>query len=348
MNPRGPLRPLSVAPMMDHNDRHLRWVLRQLTRHTLLYTEMVVGLAIRHGDRGRLLGFDPEEGPVALQLGGDDTALLSDCAAIAYDLGYDEINLNVGCPSDRVQSGCFGAVLMRSPERVAEIVAAMRARVPIPITVKHRIGVDELDRYEDLHRFVTTVAAAGADRFTVHARIAWLHGLSPKDNREIPPLRYPDVHRLKAELPHLRIEINGGIRTLDEAEVHLRATDGVMIGRAAIETPMILAEADRRLYGATTEPLSREELVERVAEHVDVAAATIPGFRPRYLLRHHVNLFAGMPGARAWRRTLVSRADEGVVGLRAAFDEVRAQSLDVPLNLSSSSRNRKLNVVSEP
>lgn len=337
MNPRGVLRPLSVAPMMDHTDRHLRWVLRQLTRQTLLYTEMIVGLAIRHGDRQRLLGFDPEEGPVALQLGGDDPALLADCAAVAWDFGYDELNLNVGCPSDRVQSGCFGAVLMRSPERVADVVAAMRARVPLPVTVKHRIGVDELDRYEDLHRFVTTVAAAGADRFVVHARAAWLQGLSPKDNREIPPLRYPDVHRLKAELPHLRIEINGGIRTLDDTEAQLARVDGVMIGRAAIENPMMLALADQRIYGSTAPPIGPDELVERVAGYLG-AAATLPGFKPRYVLRHLVNLFAGLPGARAWRRTLVGRADEGVDGLRAAFAEVRAaEARGAPLSEPSRS-----------
>lgn len=322
MNPRGELRPLSVAPMMDHTDRHLRWVLRQLSRHTLLYTEMIVGQAIRHGDRARLLGFDPEERPVALQLGGDDPVLLAECAAIAWDMGYDELNLNVGCPSDRVQSGCFGAVLMRSPERVAAAVDAMRGQVPIPVTVKHRIGVDELDRYEDLHHFVTTVAAAGADRFVVHARMAWLQGLSPKENREVPPLRYADVHRLKAELPHLRIEINGGFKTLDDAVAQLGAVDGVMIGRAAIDNPMLLADADQRLFGSTEAPIGGAELVDRVAEHL-AQAATIPGFKPRYLLRHLVNLFAGLPGARAWRRTLVERADEGVDGLRAAYAAIR-------------------------
>jgi tRNA dihydrouridine synthase A len=233
MHPRGPLRALSVAPMLDHTDRHFRFIARQLSRHALLYTEMIVGQAIRHGDRQRLLGFDEAEHPVALQLGGDDPALLAECAVVAQDMGYDELNLNVGCPSDRVQSGCFGAVLMRTPERVAEIVAAMRARVALPVTVKHRIGVDGLEGYEHLLHFVDTVAAAGADRFVVHARIAVLHGLSPRQNREIPPLRYEDVFRLKADRPALRIEINGGIRTLQSARELLDKVDGVMMGPGA-------------------------------------------------------------------------------------------------------------------
>jgi len=317
MQTRGERRPLSVAPMMDHTDRHLRWVLRQLTRRTLLYTEMVTGQAIRHGDRQRLLGFDPEERPLALQLGGDDPALLADCAAIAEDMGYDEINLNVGCPSDRVQSGCFGAVLMRTPERVARAIEAIRARVAVPVTVKHRIGVDGLERYEDMLRFVDAVAAGGADRFIVHARIAVLAGLSPRDNREIPPLRYADVHRLKAERPGLWIEINGGIRTLDEALAQLGHVDGVMIGRAAIETPMILAGSDARVFGTDARAPDRDEVLDAVEGYLGRMSGE-PGFHPRRVLRHLVSLYAGAPGARAWRRTLVERADDGVAGLRAA------------------------------
>jgi tRNA-dihydrouridine synthase A len=332
MDPRGERRPLSVAPMMDHTDRHLRWVLRQLTRRTLLYTEMVVGQAVRHGDRERLLGFDPEEKPLALQLGGDEPVLLAECAAIAEDLGYDEVNLNVGCPSDRVQSGCFGAVLMRRPERVAAAVEAMRRRVAIPVTVKHRIGVDELDRYEDLHRFVTAVPAA--DRFVVHARIALLDGLSPRENREIPPLRHADVHRLKAELPHLRIEINGGIRTLDEAEAHLQRVDGVMIGRAAVETPLMFADADQRLFGSTATPVGVEELVDRVAGYLG-RCARLRGFRPRHVLRHLLNLYAGVPGARAWRRILAERSDEGTDALRAALAAISGAEARTARTISS-------------
>ena len=217
--------------MMDRTDRHFRRLLRLISRHTLLYTEMVTSRAILHGDRERLLGFDPSERPLALQLGGDDPDQLSECARIANDLGYDEVNLNVGCPSDRVQSGNFGVCLMRTPERVAECVAAMRAAVELPVTVKHRIGVDELDRYEDMLGFVDVVAAAGCDRFTVHARKAWLHGLSPKQNRDVPPLRHADVHRLARERPELIIEINGGLRSLDQVDAELEHVDAVMLGR---------------------------------------------------------------------------------------------------------------------
>lgn len=317
MTPRGEPRPLSVAPMMDHTDRHLRWVLRQLTRRTLLYTEMITGQAIHHGDRGRLLGFDPAERPVALQLGGDDPALLAECARIAEGMGYDEVNLNVGCPSDRVQSGCFGAVLMRTPHKVAEIVAAMRAAVSIPVTVKHRIGVDGQEAYEDLLRFVDAVAAAGADRLVVHARIAILAGLSPKENREVPPLRYGDVHRLKAERPHLRIEINGGIRTLADTRAQLALVDGVMLGRAVIDDPYLLADADRIVFGADDPPLGRAELVERVREYVSRPDHAV-GFRPRAVHRHLSSLWLGVPGARVWRRTLAEHADDPD-GLRIAL-----------------------------
>lgn len=326
---RGELHPLSVAPMMDHTDRHLRWVLRMLTRRTLLYTEMVVGQSIRYGDRERLLGFDPIEHPVALQLGGDDPVLLAECAAIAFDLGYDELNLNVGCPSDRVRDGCFGAVLMRSPDRVADVVAAMRARVPLPVTVKHRIGVDDAGDYEDLVRFVDRVAEAGADRFVVHARIAVLGGLSPKENREIPPLRHADVHRLKRDRPGLRIEINGGLRTLDEVEAHLPHVDGVMIGRAVIDRPMVLADADQRLYGDPGPPSSREALLDAVEDYVG-RWADAPRFRSRYVLRHLLALFNGERGAGAWRRALSERLDDGVDGLRVARAAVQSAAVPPP------------------
>ncbi|MCB9677216.1 MAG: tRNA dihydrouridine(20/20a) synthase DusA [Alphaproteobacteria bacterium] len=297
--------PLSVAPMMDRTDRHFRWFMRQITRRTLLYTEMVTTGAVLHGDREVLLGYDPAEHPIALQLGGDDPEALATCARIAEDLGYDEVNLNVGCPSDRVQKGCFGAVLMKSPERVAACVEAMKAAVSVPVTVKHRIGVDDLDRYEDMLRFVTVVSASGADRFSVHARKAWLQGLSPKENRNIPPLRYDEVHRLKAELPHLEIEINGGILDLDQAEAHLAHVDAVMIGRAAVDDPWIFADADRRLYGE-----------DRVPDREDVARAMVPyiarvvaaGGKVHHVTRHMLHLFRGMPGARGWRRALTEGA----------------------------------------
>ncbi|MEQ1568412.1 MAG: tRNA dihydrouridine(20/20a) synthase DusA [Myxococcota bacterium] len=307
MPARGQRRPLSVAPMMDHTDRHLRWVLRQLSRHTLLYTEMVVGQAIRYGDREKLLGFDPVERPVALQLGGDDPALLAQCARIAEDMGYDEVNLNVGCPSDRVQSGSFGAVLMKTPHKVAEGVHAMRAQVSIPVTVKHRIGVDDLDSYEQLERFVDVVAEAGCDRFVVHARIAILAGLSPKQNREVPPLRYDDVVRLKRARPALWIELNGGVTTLEAAVGHLDAVDGVMIGRAVIEQPMMLARADAVVFGVEQPSVDAEGLVEAVESYVRRPHPT--GFRPWHVHRHLMGLFTGVPGARAWRRTLAQHAD---------------------------------------
>lgn len=311
------MHPLSVAPMMDRSDRHFRWLMRQITRRALLYTEMVTTGAVLHGDREKLLGFHPDEHPVALQLGGDDPEALAACARIGVDLGYDEIDLNVGCPSDRVQSGCFGAVLMRRPERVAECVAAMKAAVAVPVTVKHRIGVDELDRYEDMARFVETVAEAGADRFTVHARKAWLQGLSPKENREIPPLRYAEVHRLKAEHPELEIEINGGIVTLDQALEHLTHVDAVMIGRAAVDDPWIFADADRRVYGDTGAAPTREGVIEAMWGYAEAHVAA--GGRLHHVTRHALQLFRGQPGAGAWRRLLTeqSRSDD-VAGLRAA------------------------------
>src|SRR5262245_41689870 len=251
-----------VAPMMDWTDRHCRFFHRLLTRRALLYTEMMTAEAVLHGNRERLLGFSPEEHPVALQLGGSDPARLAQAAAIGAEYGYDEINLNVGCPSDRVQEGRFGACLMAEPELVADCVAAMRARVPVPVTVKCRIGIDQQDIEADLERFVSAVAAAGCRTFIVHARKAWLQGLSPKENREIPPLDYGRVYRLKAAQPELEIVINGGIASLGEAEAHLAKVEGVALGRAAYQTPYLLAEVDRRLFGATTTPHSRREVVE--------------------------------------------------------------------------------------
>jgi tRNA-dihydrouridine synthase A len=300
--PRGVQRALSVAPMMDHTDRHHRRFMRLITRHTLLYTEMVTTGALLHGDRGKHLDFDPEERPLALQLGGDDPAALAECARMAHDWGYDEVNLNVGCPSDRVQRGAFGACLMRTPQRVADCVAAMRAACPLPVTVKHRIGVDDLDRYEDMLSFVDTVAAAGADRFTIHARKAWLSGLSPKENRTVPPLRHAEVWRLKAQRPHLPIEINGGIRTLDEACAHLAAVDAVMIGRAACEDPYLFAQADARCFGAEEPAPTRAEVAQGLVALVERVQAL--GARPHAVLRHTMGLFGGLPGGRRWRRTL--------------------------------------------
>lgn len=329
---RGGLHPISVAPMMDCTDRHFRWFMRQISRRALLYTEMVTMGAVIHGDREYLLGFSPEERPLALQLGGDDPATLAECARIAEGMGYDEVNLNVGCPSDRVASGNFGACLMARPERVAACVAAMRAAVAVPVTVKHRIGIDDRDAYEDMLGFVTTVAAAGCDRFTVHARMAVLGGLSPKENRTIPPLRYHDVHRLKAELPRLTIEINGGIVGLDAAAEHLQRVDGVMIGRAAYDNPYLFAEVDRRFYADDSPVPGRFEVARRFGAYAARWLADRPADRPgcklSALTRHVLGLFAGMPGAREFRRLLTTQqagAPEEVVE-RAVQAVERAQA----------------------
>jgi tRNA-dihydrouridine synthase A len=298
--------PLSVAPMMDRTDRHFRYFMRQITRRTLLYTEMVTAPAILHGDRDRLLGFSPEETPLALQIGGDQPQELAQCARIAEDMGYDEINLNVGCPSDRVQNGNFGACLMAQPQRVADGVAAMIAAVRIPVTVKHRIGIDDRDRYEDMVNFVETVSAAGCQRFTVHARKAWLQGLSPKENRDVPPLRYEDVYRLKQDFPHLFIEINGGIKTLEQAQAHLQTVDAVMIGRAAYDDPYLFAAADGDIYGETSSPLTRHEVAEAMLPYIE--AWTRQGLKLNKITRHMLQLFAGQPGSRAWRRHLTEQS----------------------------------------
>jgi tRNA-dihydrouridine synthase A len=320
---------LAVAPMMDWTDRHCRFFHRQLTRHALLYTEMVVADAVIHGDRERLLGFDRTEHPVALQLGGSDPAKLALAATVGARFGYDEINLNVGCPSDRVQSGTFGACLMKVPDLVAECVAAMKGAVSIPVTVKCRIGVDEQDVEEALDRLADGVFAAGADALWVHARKAWLQGLSPKENRDIPPLDYPRVYRLKQRLQSRFIGINGGVQTLGEAEAHLSAgVDGVMLGRAAYHNPGLLAEADARLYGEEARLPDWEAVVDAMAEH---AARHIEnGGRLVHVTRHMTGLFHGLPGARRWRQVLSTEAARPGAGpevLRRAFAEVR---LDEP------------------
>ena len=297
---------LSVAPMMDWTDRHCRFFHRLLTRRALLYTEMITTGAILHGDRERVLAYSPEEHPIALQIGGEHARELADCTQIAEALGYDEVNLNVGCPSDRVQEGRFGACLMRHPEVVADGIAAMRDRVKIPVTVKHRMGVDELDRYEDVARFVEAVAATGCEVFIVHARKAWLQGLSPKQNREVPPLRYADVYRLKRDFPHLRVEINGGITTLDEALDHLDHVDGVMLGRSAYHDPFLLAAVDTRVFGDLSTVPTRAEVVESLLPYLERHLAQ--GGRVHHVTRHLLGLFHGQPGARRWRRHLSEQA----------------------------------------
>jgi tRNA-dihydrouridine synthase A len=317
-------RRLSVAPMMDWTDPHCRAFHRVLTRRTLLYTEMVTTAAILRSDWRQLLAHSPAERPLALQLGGDDPAELAACAALAWELGFDEVNLNVGCPSDRVQKGRFGACLMRHPEVVAEGVAAMAARVPIPVTVKHRLGVDEQEGYEPMAAFVDTVAAAGCRVFVVHARKAWLSGLSPKENREVPPLQHALVHRLKRDRPDLTVVLNGGIASLAEAREHLTEVDGVMIGRAAYHEPWLLAAADTTVFAAAADPVaSRAGAVEAFLPYVvERLAAGEP--LPR-LTRHLLGLFHGEPRARRWKRTLSEGArapGAGAEVLREALDAV--------------------------
>lgn len=324
-----PPHTLSVAPMMDWTDRHCRAFHRVLSRRALLYTEMVTTGAVIHGDRERLLGYDAVEHPVALQLGGSEPADLALSARIGEDYGYDEINLNVGCPSDRVQSGRFGACLMREPELVAECMAAIREAVSVPATVKCRIGVDDQDPEQSLFALVDACAAAGVAVFVVHARKAWLKGLSPKENRDVPPLDYPLVRRLKAERPHLSISINGGIGTLDEAAAHLSdadgvALDGVMMGRAAYHEPALLGQVDRYLFGASTADVDAFEAVDRYRTYL--AARLEEGVSLSAMTRHMLGLMHGRPGARAFRRILTVEAIRPGAGLEVvdrALDAVR-------------------------
>lgn len=295
-----------VAPMMDWTDRHCRAFHRQLTHRALLYTEMVTAPAILHGDREWLLGKSDVEHPVALQLGGSDPGALAEAAAIGAAFGYDEINLNVGCPSDRVQEGRFGACLMAEPELVAACVSAMQRQVDVPVTVKCRIGIDDQDSERDLQRFIDTVAASGCRTFVVHARKAWLQGLSPKENREVPPLDYERVYRLKSSRPELTIVLNGGLTDLDQADAHLQHVDGVMMGRAAYQTPYLLAEVDRRFFDATAAVPARIDAVRGMIAHVERHLAG--GGRLNNIVRHMLGLYHGEPRARLFRRHLSENA----------------------------------------
>ena len=294
--------PIAVAPMMDWTDRHCRVLHRRLSGRALLHTEMITADAIIHGDRERLIGFSPEEHPVALQLGGSDPVKLAEAARIGAGFGYDEINLNVGCPSDRVKSGTFGACLMLAPRLVGDCVAAIGVAVDLPVTVKCRLGVDEQDTETALDELADAVVAAGADAIWVHARKAWLSGLSPKENRDVPPLDYDRVRRLKARLPDIFVGINGGIGSLDEAAEHLKSVDGVMLGRAAYHTPGILAEVDGRFYGATGGPPDERAVVEGLFAYIEAELAK--GTRLSHITRHLLGLFHGEPGARRWRQIL--------------------------------------------
>jgi len=304
--------------MMDWTDRHDRFFLRLITKRTLLYTEMVTTGAILHGDKARHLDFSAEEHPLALQLGGSDPEQLAECARIASDWGYDEVNLNVGCPSDRVQSGMFGACLMARPDLVARCVEAMQAATHLPVTVKHRIGIDDLDSYEHLTRFVRTVRDAGCTTFIVHARKAWLSGLSPKENREIPPLRYEVVQDLKRDFPDLTFVLNGGVKRLEETTRHLAWADGVMIGREAYQNPFVLALADQVVFGDARPAATRREVLTALLPYVEDMLR-----RDVYLsrmTRHILGLFAGQAGARGWKRALSEQAHRPGAGTRVILD----------------------------
>ncbi len=317
---------LSVAPMLDWTDRHFRYLLRLITRRTRLYTEMVVDQSILLGDRPRLLNFNPEEHPVALQLGGSVPEKLAEAARIGEAWGYDEINLNLGCPSERVQGGGFGACLMLSPDLVADCLAAMRQAVKVPVTAKHRLGVDEVEDYGYVARFIEKLAGVGIEVFIIHARKAYLKGLSPAENRTVPPLRYEWVYRLKQDFPHLTIVLNGGVRNLHEAEAHLARVDGVMLGRAVYEDPFVLEQADSRLFGlahATTRLAVAQAMLP-------YAEAELERGTPLWAIaRHMLNLFKGQPGGRLWRRWLSERAcrrGAGVKVLQEALEQVQAEA----------------------
>ena len=310
-----------VAPMMDWTDRHCRYFHRLLTGRARLYTEMVTAEAVIHGDRERLLGFDPAEQPVALQLGGADADRLAMAAAIGAQLGYAEINLNVGCPSDRVQEGRFGACLMAEPDLVARCIAAMQRRVAVPVTVKCRIGIDDQDSEADFQRFVDRVAEAGCSVFIVHARKAWLSGLSPKENREIPPLDYDRVYRLKAARPDLTVVVNGGITTIEAAERHLAHVDGVMLGRAAYRQPYLLAEVDRRFFGDAAPIATRAEVLERLRPYLERHLAA--GGRASNITRHILGLYHGRPRGRLFRRVLAEQGTGPGVSGAALVEAIR-------------------------
>jgi len=315
--------------MMDRTDRHYRYFMRGITRRTLLYSEMITAAAIIHGDREHLLGFSGEERPLALQLAADDPGDLFRAVRLAEAYDYDELNLNCGCPSDKVQDAHIGACLMAEPAMVARLVEAMRRGSGKPVTVKHRIGIDGLESYEDLRRFIRTVREAGPDRFTVHARIAVLSGLSPKENREVPPLRYEDVYALKAEFPELKIEINGGFKTIGQISAALDRVDAVMLGRAGYDNPYLLAVADRLFFASGESPQSRRQVVERLVPYVEQWEAR--GLPPHRVLRHTLGLFLGEHGSRRWKQLLspplVQRRSGGDT-LRLAMSLLPAEVLD--------------------
>ncbi len=307
-------RRLSVAPMMDCTDRHYRQLMRCITQQTLLYTEMVTAKAIIHGDRDHLLGYNGVEHPLALQIGGSDPKEASIAAKIGQDYGYDEVNLNVGCPSDRVQSGMFGACLMKYPDIVSKCIIAMREAVDIPVTIKTRLGVDDVDSYEYLVDVIGQWQQAGCDTFIIHARKAWLKGLSPRENRDVPPLHYDRVYRLKQDFPECHIGINGGIKTIADTEELLKHVDEVMIGREAYSNPYLFAEVDQRFYLSDQEVIGCFDVVRRYLPYVE--RELHKGVRLRHLIRPLIGLFQGMPGARQWRRYLSEHGGDESAGIK--------------------------------
>ena len=320
-------RRFTIAPMMDWSDRHCRYFWRLLTGKSLLYTEMVTTGALIHGDRARFLQFNPEEHPVALQLGGSDANELAQCARWAQEWGYDEVNLNCGCPSDRVQSGMFGACLMAQPALVAEGVRAMRDACNIPVTVKHRIGIDDMESYDELVDFITPIAKAGCEVFIVHARKAWLKGLSPKENREVPPLNYDWVYQLKRDFPALKIILNGGIQTLDQCDAHLERVDGVMLGREAYQNPWMLAGVDQRIFGLDNTHITRDDIITALIPYVEQQLSC--GVHLNHITRHILGLYQSVPGARKFRRHISENAHKPNAGVDVLIDArelVRAAS----------------------
>ena len=331
-------RRFCVAPMLDCTDRHARYFLRQISRHAVMYTEMVTTGALIHGDRSRFLDFDTAEHPIALQLGGSDPSAMAQCAEFAQEWGYDEVNINVGCPSDRVQSGSFGACLMQSPQLVAENVQAMASQVNIPITVKTRIGVDEQEPKQALWQLTDAVASAGCEVLLIHARKAWLKGLSPKENRDIPPLDYEIVYALKEDFPELEIIINGGIKTLKECQQHLQVVDGVMMGREAYSNPYILSQVDEILYQEDGSVLSREAVLMNYIEYCKDRLSE--GTRLNHLSRHIIGLYHGEPNSRLWRQHISDHAHKEGAGLEVLFDaQIKQQQANQYQQISQQAKN---------
>jgi len=313
-------RRFCVAPMLDWTDRHERFFLRLMSKHALLYTEMVTTGALIHGDKDRYLHFNKEEHPVALQLGGSAPEAMAICAKMAEDYGYDEVNINVGCPSDRVQNGAFGACLMAEPELVAENVSAMRNAVDIPVTVKNRIAIDEMDEYKCLLDFLEKVSEAGCKTFIIHARKAWLKGLSPKQNRDVPPLNYDLVYQMKRDFPELEIIINGGIKTLDESVEHLKQVDGVMIGREVYYNPFLMNQVDQEIYGKAQNEASAFDVLEQYMEYMQKQMEQ--GVYLKHMSRHLLGLFIGQAGAKAWRRHISENAHKKGAGIEVIKEAV--------------------------